>query len=265
MYCSKKRFISSEEVVKTKMAKDNFSAQSKSYASFRPVFPDALYKFIISNVNEFDLVWDVATGNGQSAIKLAPYFKNVFATDISNNQLDHATQLPNVVYKNEPAEHSTLADQSVNLISISQAIHWFQFDTFYKEVKRVAKQGAIIAAFCYSILNIENEKLNNLLASFYTESQPYWDNERKYIDEKYQTIPFPFEEIAVPGFSMQYEWSMHQLIGYLETWSANQHYLKLFGTSLVNNDFKKLLSEYWPTKETLCVQFPVSMRIGRIK
>lgn len=246
------------------MPKDNFSAQSKAYASFRPVFPKELYDSIINHVNEFDLAWDVATGNGQSAIRLSPYFNKVIATDISENQLAQAAQSPNIIYRNEPAEHSSLADRSVNLITISQAIHWFEFDAFYKEVIRVTKQGSIIAAFSYSMLNTKEAGLDDLIQHFYKDSEPFWDRERKYIDEHYSTIPFPFDEIAAPVFNIKYKWNFEQLTGYIETWSANQHYMRMFERSLVSDDFKKSLQERWPKQEFVEIQFPVHLRMGMI-
>ena len=243
--------------------KDNFSVQSKAYAQFRPKFPDALYDFILSHVKGSDLAWDAATGNGQTAVKLATHFKQVIATDISENQLNHATKFANIIYKKEPAETSSLQDQSVDLITVSQAIHWFHFEKFYEEVKRVAKPQAIIAAFSYSMLNVADAPVNKIVQEFYDSTYEYWDAERRYIDEKYQTIPFPFEEINAPVFSIEYEWTMEQLLGYIGTWSAAQHYYKKTGKDLVDEHFLSLLKGVWQ-QEKYKVKFPCHMRIGKV-
>ena len=42
--------------------------------------------------NDRQKAWDCATGNGQVARYLADYFDEVYATDISQQQLDNAIQ-----------------------------------------------------------------------------------------------------------------------------------------------------------------------------
>ena len=246
------------------MAKDNFSIQSKAYAAFRPILPREVYDFVMQQANAFDLAWDVGTGNGQAAVELSRVFKQVMATDISDNQLANALQLPNIIYRNEPAERTLLDKHSVDLVMIVQAIHWFRFDAFYAEVSRVAKPGAVIAALSYSMFRAANETVDEIIQHFYKNSAPYWDAERKYIDEQYQTIPFPFAEIAAPEFFIRHEWNIEQMIGYMRTWSANQHYLKQHGVELVDERFKEALIKYWPDQESIPVRFPVHIRIGKV-
>jgi ubiquinone/menaquinone biosynthesis C-methylase UbiE len=246
------------------MAKDNFSQQSKDYAAFRPKLQQEVYDFVIQHVQAFDLAWDVGTGNGQTAVELSKVFKHVVGTDISENQLSHAVERPNIIYKKESAEHSSLENSSVDLITIAQAIHWFDFDHFYKEVKRVARPGAVIAAFSYSMFRAEDTTIDNIIQQFYIDSGPYWDPERKYIDAQYKTIPFPFAEIKAPVFYITYEWNIEQVIGYMRTWSANQHYRKNHGVDLVSDDFKNFLQQNWPGEEKVSLNFPVYMRIGKV-
>lgn len=245
--------------------KDNFSAQSKNYAAFRPKLPDEVYAFIFQHINNFDLAWDVGTGNGQTAVQLAKMFKQVFATDISENQLAHAEQKANIVYKKEAAEHSSLQNTSVDLITIAQAIHWFNIEEFYKEVKRVAKPNAVIAAFTYSLLEVTDVKINELIQNFYwKETQPYWDAERKLVDKGYKTIPFPFNEIEAPIFWMEYQWNVEQLLGYLNTWSAAQHYLKQTGKNMTDELLKDKIENVAAVNQLLTIRFPIHMRIGHI-
>jgi ubiquinone/menaquinone biosynthesis C-methylase UbiE len=245
--------------------KDNFSTQSKAYATFRPKLPDEVYQFIFQHVNSFDLAWDAGTGNGQTAVELAKQFRQVVATDISDNQLAHAGQRKNIVYKKEPSEHSSLESSSADLITIAQAIHWFDFDDFYKEVRRVAKPGSVIAAFTYSLFKVNDQKINELIHHFYwTETQPYWDPERKLVDEEYKTIPFPFEEIVAPPFRMEYQWNTDQLLGYMNTWSAALHYQKTTGKNMMDEFLKEKIAALTLKDQVLTITFPIHMRIGRI-
>jgi hypothetical protein len=142
-------------------------------------------------------------------------------------------------------------------------LHWMDFDAFYAEVKRVAKPGAVIAAFVYSLLEAGDPIINNAIRDFYfKDSAPYWDKERRWVDEAYATIPFPFPEIAAPPFTMEYEWTLADIAGYINTWSACQHYRKQVGRSLVEEKLLPALKEF-PMDKVVRVQFPVYTRFGR--
>ncbi|HMI78613.1 MAG TPA: class I SAM-dependent methyltransferase, partial [Ferruginibacter sp.] len=137
--------------------KDNFSQQASGYAQYRPQYPEELFAYILRFVKEKKLAWDCGTGNGQSAKALSNYFEKVIATDISQKQIDNAYKASNIFYAVEPAEQTTLADKSVDLITVAQAMHWFNFEKFYAEVNRVAKPGAVIAVWTYNLLKISKE------------------------------------------------------------------------------------------------------------
>lgn len=245
--------------------KDNFSKQANLYAAFRPKYPEALYSFLYKHVQHFNAALDVATGNAQVAVELASKFKEVHATDISAKQLEYAPKLENIFYKVEAAEHTQFADAYFDLITVAQAVHWFKFEQFYKEVKRILKRGGIIAVIGYGVLNI-NPQVDAWLHHYYKEViGPYWDKERKYVDEAYKTIPFPFDEIVTPSLAMEYEWSRDQFIGYLGTWSAVQHYVKANGVQPLNETLLKDLYNRWMKEEVYKVSFPLLLRVGTIK
>jgi SAM-dependent methyltransferase len=242
---------------------DNFSNASTEYAKFRPASPPEIYEFIYANVKNFDNAWDCGTGNGQVAVKLAERFKNVYGTDISSEQLAAATLRDNIIYRKERAEQTSLADESIDLITVGQAIHWFDFDNFYKEVRRIAKPGALIAAWTYSLLRSTPE-VNAVIDHLYMDiTFDYWDKERKLVDDGYSTIPFPFQEIIAPPIAIVKKLTMEQLMGFLRTWSATRHYIRANlqdPISLVKDDLKRA----WGNKETIEVQWPVHVRAGVI-
>lgn len=246
-----------------KETKDNFSSQSEYYAKFRPTYPEELYGFIYSLTPKTGTAWDCGTGNGQVAGKLAEKFEKVFATDISLNQLQKAVSKDNITYVHARAEHVPMEDKSVDLITVAQAIHWFDFNAFYQEVRRVAKPGAILAVWGYGLLSI-SPKLDPIIEDFYADTlAQYWDDERVYLDESYKTIPFPFQEIPSPYFSMTTEWTLDQFIGYLNSWSSVQHYIKANQISPIDA-LEEKLKEHWEAKEVKRISFPVFMRIGRL-
>ncbi|MCI0750695.1 MAG: class I SAM-dependent methyltransferase [Flammeovirgaceae bacterium] len=241
------------------MKKDYFSSHANAYATFRPTYPNELYDFIFSNVKKSDRAWDCGTGNGQTAQILARQFAIVDATDISQQQLNEAIQLPNINYLVCPAEKTPYEDHCFDLITVSQAIHWFQFDLFYDEVKRVMKPDGIIAVWGYSLITI-NKPIDALLNDFYTNVVgSYWDAARKFVDSHYKTIPFPFTEIKAPEFEMKFNWTFDQLIGYVNTWSAVKQYIKINQVNPVEALSKKIRPLWFREVE---VRFPLFVRVG---
>jgi ubiquinone/menaquinone biosynthesis C-methylase UbiE len=243
--------------------KDYFSSQSKAYAAFRPTYPKALYDFIFRQVRIKETAWDCATGNGQVASYLADYFHDVYATDISQQQLDHAHKKRNIHYSIGSAERPSFESNQFDLITVAQALHWFDRDKFYEEVKRVGKPDSILAIWGYAMLYIE-PSIDELILNFYNETVgPYWDDARRLVEQEYQTISFPFEKLETPRFSIEVEWTLSQLSGYFSSWSATQKYIKEKGTDPVP-DFIETLRKHW-TRQSMNVTFPIFTRIGTIK
>ena len=242
--------------------KDNFSTQARSYAQFRPTYPDDLFRELYSHLQSFDRAWDCGTGNGQVAVVLAQKFQSVIATDISEKQLSNAIMRPNITYCNEMAEAADFPSEFFDLITVAQAVHWFDFDKFYTSVNRVLKQNGIIAIIGYGLLRFGDPK-DNIIQSLYEDILgEYWDPERRYIDEYYQTIPFPFEELKMQAFTQTYDWSLKQLLGYLNTWSAVQHFHQKNGENPVDIIVPDLRVS-WGESSTKPVMFPILMRVGK--
>lgn len=243
--------------------KDNFSTQSDKYAKYRPTYPSDLFEFLNFKIQDKHNAWDCGTGNGQVAFELAKTFDYVFATDISQSQIDNALQADNIFYSVQPAEKTDFDNGLFDLIIVAQAIHWFDFDRFYSEVRRTAKENALLCVVGYGKLEI-SKQIDNVIANFYNNViGKYWDKERKYIDENYKTIPFPFDEIQTPKFLNTQNWTIEHLIGYLNTWSAVKHFVKQNGY----NPIDKLQSEIeiiWGNEQTKQVRFPLLLRIGKI-
>lgn len=242
--------------------KDNFSDLSEEYARFRPAYPQEVYSFLRPLLPARVNAWDVGTGNGQVAIELSRFFDQVYATDISQAQLDQAVRKDNVFYSMQAAEKTDFKVGFFDLCMVAQAIHWFDFDAFFREVDRTTKDKALIVVMGYGLIRI-NPELDPLIDHFYTEIiGSYWDKERKYIDEGYKTIPFPFEEIPVPDYDHVYQWSFQHLIGYLSTWSAVMHYKREKGKNPLDIVYQDL-KDKWGGEKTKKVHFPLLLRVGR--
>jgi hypothetical protein len=242
---------------------DLFSQQASTYAAARPSYPEALYEFFVSLVPQRRLAWDCATGNGQAARDLARHFDRVIATDASAEQIAHAVQVQNVEYRVASAESSGLAAQSVDLVTVAQALHWLDHDGFYAEVRRVTVPRGVIAAWSYGSCHAGDD-VEALLRDFEGGMVgPYWSPERRWVDEGYRTIPFPFDEVPVPTFELRVRWSLSQLVGYISTWSAVWKFRKDRGEDPVAPLMEQMSVHWGPSDRTRDVTWPLSIRVGR--
>lgn len=247
-----------------KNIKDHFSIQSAQYARFRPRYPASLYDYLYSLVPRKNAAWDCGTGNGQVAGELSRVFAQVYATDISQRQIDQAEPKDNVQYQVCRAENTPFADNSFDLITVVQALHWFDFPAFFSEVKRTAKHNAILAAWGYGLIRISKE-IDPVIDHFdHQKIGPYWDAERKHIDEKYQDIPFDFEEIKAPDFAIRVHWTLNALEGYLNTWSSVQKYIRQTGKNPVPELIENIRLKQ-NTDKAMEIDFPVFMRVGKVQ
>jgi hypothetical protein len=246
-----------------KQVKDLFSTQAATYAAFRPVYPDELYNFLFTITPGFNHAWDCGTGNGQVAIQLAKRFAKVDATDISESQMQHAPSAANISYELMRSEETTFPDKSFDLITVGTALHWFDLDGFYREARRVAKSGAGIVAWAYAPCRTEPE-VTVIIDDFYERIVGrYWDAERRFVDEGYRTLPFPFRELPVPRLSIEVDWTKEQLLGYLQSWSSVQHYMRANNINPLGI-IEGTLNLAWGKDEKKHFTFPLFIRAGRI-
>ena len=242
---------------------DHFSSHSQQYAQYRPKYPDELYAYLASLAPARSLAWDCGTGNGQAALGLAKHFDNVHASDASAEQISLAYPHEKVDYRVEPAEHVSLDDSSVDLVTVAVAIHWFDFDEFYREVKRVLKPDGILAAWTYSLTEISPE-IDQLVNQYYSEILTgYWPERIRYLEQGYKTIPFPFAEIIPPRFVMQINWNLIQFAGFLDSWSATQRYKAQKGDHPLELLWDRLVSAWGEENEPRPIRWPLHFRIGR--
>ena len=244
--------------------KDYFSKQASAYIRYRPHYPAQLFEYLAELALDHQLAWDCATGSGQAALGLAHYFEKVIATDASEEQIANAVAHDRISYVVAPAEKTEITSGSVDLIVVAQALHWFDFDKFYAEVRRVLKEGGVLAVWSYSLLRISSA-IDRVLARFYTNVVgPFWPPERKLVDDKYQSIPFPFEELVAPLFKMEVNWNLDSLVGYLGTWSSVQKFKDKYNTDPLEIVMRDVLRAWGRPEDEREIHWPIHMRVGRV-
>ncbi|HEY5919221.1 MAG TPA: class I SAM-dependent methyltransferase [Chryseolinea sp.] len=248
--------------------KDLFSAQANVYAAFRPTYPKELYDFIFSRLETKQKAWDCATGNGQVAGFLADYFDQVYATDISQQQLGNAIKKHNIFYSISPGEQTAFEDHQFDLITVAQALHWFDRGKFYDEARRVGKEGSLLAIWGYALLYIQPD-IDEIIMDFYSNVVgPYWDEARRLVEDEYRSLSFPFKEIKSPRFNITSTWTLNHLAGYLESWSATQKYIRQTGHNPLPDVLAQLQKVWNPDNyqdsDSKPVRFPVFLKLFRM-
>ncbi|MBF0127564.1 MAG: class I SAM-dependent methyltransferase [Magnetococcales bacterium] len=241
---------------------DHFDPVSAHYARHRPTYPAELFTWLASLCREHRQAWDCGAGSGQASLALTAHFERVLATDASAGQIGKAMRHPGIVYRVAPAEESGLETASCDLVIVAQALHWFDPERFYAEVKRVLKPGGVIAVWCYGILRVAGEEVGREVERFYHRVVgPYWPPERHHVETGYRELPFPFDPIGeVPEFCMAQSWCLAELMGYLRSWSATGACLKATGQDPVVA-LEQRLATMWGEGERR-VSWPLMVKAG---
>jgi SAM-dependent methyltransferase len=243
---------------------DHFSGVAARYREFRPAYPPAIFDYLAQSCRERQKAWDCACGNGQATLDLAERFEAVIATDASPQQLAAAPSHAKVTYRVARAEESGIEPNSVDLVSVAQALHWFDLDSFYGEVRRVLKPSGVLAAWTYGALHVEGDGVDALVQEFYHDIVgPYWPPERRFVEEGYRGLAFPFAEISPPAFNMEERWERAHLLGYLRTWSATARYVEDKGVDPVAVLEERLGPMWVDAHSVRTVTWPVAFRVGR--
>ena len=241
--------------------KDNFSVQSDIYVKYRPHYPAELFLWLSSLTPKHNLVWDCGTGNGQAAIYLAEYYDKVIATDPSEKQISNAIPHAKVTYKVEKAENNSLGTHAADLITVANALHWFDFDNFYHEVKRVLIPGGIFAAWAYGLPVITPE-IDAVVRKLHDETLgPFWLAENRLVEKEYTTVPFPFELLDAPEFFYEKKFTLKDYIGALNTWSATQRFIQQKGYNPVDEVYDTL-KNIWADEQL--VRWKLILKVGKV-
>ncbi len=249
--------------MKSSAFKDYFSDTKSNYKKFRPTYPNTLFEYLAKLAPSNKVALDCATGSGQAAQKLAQYFPLVIASDASFQQIQKASDNNHIFYGVAQAENVHIASSSVDIVTVAQALHWFATKLFFQEINRVLKSNGIIAVWTYNLLTI-NPNLDEVIKYFYSEIiGNYWPAERHLVEDGYKNLFFPFSKIKAPSFNMTAKWSLRELIGYLNTWSAVNLYIKDKGVNPLEIIIKDLCDNWGDPLKPHNVTWQLTVIIGK--
>jgi len=243
--------------------RDHFSRRAADYSRFRPAYPEALFAHLASLVPGRQVACDCATGSGQAAVALARHFGQVLATDASPEQLALATADDRVSYAVAYAEQIPVRGGTLDLVTAAAAVHWFDLDSYYAEVRRALRPEGIIAVWSY--YTFESEPAIDELIDRYAHEivGSYWPDRMHLNQSRYETLPFPFHRVDAPRFYAEATWTLEHLLGFASTWSASQRYEARHQRSALAEIAGELEDAWGGPERRVRLRWPLHMLIGR--
>lgn len=242
---------------------DHFSSIARAYAAWRPRYPDELFEWLAALAPRRGLAWDCAAGNGQATVPLARHFARVIGTDASAEQLGAAPGHDRIEYRVAPAHASGLADASADLVTVAQALHWFDARAFYAEARRVLAPDGVLAVWTYGMVELGDAGLDRAVGRFYRDVVgPFWPPERRHVENGYRSLEFPFAAIEPPAFAIRERFSVERFLGYAGTWSATVRFREARGLDPIL-DLAREIAPLWGEGERE-IRWPLGVRAGRL-
>ena len=244
--------------------KNYFGPQSGNYLAFRPRYPPDLLDYLATVSAGRNLVWDCGTGNGQAAVGLAERFDRVVATDPSADMIAHAIPHERVTYT-VATYHAGIPDRTADLVTVAQALHWFDLEPFLAEARRVLAPGGVLAMWCYGLCSL-NPALTDIVDQYYSSTLgPFWPAERRHVNDGYRSFALPLDEWPAPPFELSEWWTLDDFIHYVRTWSGTNQCIAVMGEAPVLRFVESLATRWGNPEERLRVSWPIHMRLGRFQ
>lgn len=248
--------------------KDHFSAVADAYAAARPGYPDVLFEALAAVVPATATVWEPGCGSGQATCGLAARFARIHASDPSARQValhwaaDVTARPAHVTVSVERGEHAALADASVQLVAVAQALHWFDRGRFFAECERVLAPGGVLAAWGYGDF-LAPEGMVDAVADFRALIERHWPPERAQVDGHYAGYDWPFPALPAPQLWLEADWSLAQFLGYLGSLSASARCLAQTSEDPVARHARALGAAWGPPGEIRRVRWPLFVHLRR--
>ena len=237
---------------------DYFSNLAEAYRRYRPSYPPELYRWLAEQAPGRSVAIDCGAGNGQAAAGISHYFEQVIAVEASEQQAGCSLPVAGVTFHIAQAEDTGLAAGRADLVMAAQALHWFDPDAFFREADRLLKPGGLLACWCYLRLEVD-PAIDAAIDRLYRETlASYWPAERHHVEQEYREFSLPWPELEHPEFTMRAMWTLDELLGYLETWSAARRYFDATGRHATEEIADEVVAR-WGDAVRREVRWPVTM------
>jgi SAM-dependent methyltransferase len=199
-------------------------AQSDHYAKARRGFHPALYSTVIdrhtTTGGKLGTVIDIGCGPGSATRQIAPYFTEAIGLDPSQSMIDTARALGGTTRSSEPIRYELstaegmgsnlsppIQPSSIDLITASNAAHWFDMPQFWASAARVLKPGGSVALWCSGDIRVHQDMLNSeaiqaMMDDFFERHlKPFYEPGNLLVRDRYVDLPLPWTlEVPVVEF-----------------------------------------------------------------
>jgi ubiquinone/menaquinone biosynthesis C-methylase UbiE len=239
-----------------------FSDSGEEYARHRPSYPPVLVQALAELCSDRSHAADIGCGTGQLSVPLADAFEKVTAIDPSKSQLANARGHPRIQYRLGTAERIELPDNSVDLAVAAQAAHWFDLGQFYREAQRILRPRSVLALVTYGVPVLDGPAGSRFDQFYWQDIHQFWPHERRHVENRYQTLHFPFEESALPALTIVRDWSFEELSAYIGTWSATRAARAAGESNIVNSALSEIAKAWGDGEIEHRITWPVFGRLA---
>lgn len=215
------------------------AAHAKIYAKYRPTPPHAFVEkaldFLKTKLtSNLRLGVDIGCGPGTSTAVLAPHFEHMRGYDISVSQIREAkvnNKFPNVSFIVAAAENIPEGKESVDLITVMEAVHWFDLKAFYKEVTRVLVPNGVLAIYGYRIptpVSKNQARMDSIIENevYMAVTKLYGSPKAMLCQEMYRDVPPIFEDHVRYSMEDVKRTTVADYGNFFRTLSSYQRFLK---------------------------------------
>ena len=127
------------------MNENKFDGMGNIYAKFRPNYPQVFIDYLFANfgITSDSIFADIGAGTGILTKQLLEKKVKVYAVEPNDDMRKVAeanlSSFSNFILVNGTAENTTLVDNSIDIITVAQAFHWFDKQKFKAECQRILK------------------------------------------------------------------------------------------------------------------------------
>lgn len=191
----------------------NYDAlQAQSYADYRKAYDQRLIELVVkthtSTGGELHKVLDIGCGPGLATRQIAGYFQEVDGIDAGASMIEKAKTTPCFSAKGTQASFyvcnseeidKLFEPESIDLITVATAAHWFDLPKFYVAASKVLKPSGSIAMWCGSGWYVDPKTTPNAeyVQKLWTDLehgilQPYELPGNKHCREMYDNLDLPW-------------------------------------------------------------------------
>lgn len=184
---------------------NKFNKMQNDYSKYRPEYSNEAIEYILSlqNIDNNFTIADIGAGTGKLSLPFVKRGLKLYGiepnSDMYKKCIENMKEYNNFSGILGSAESTSLDDNSINLLVVGQAFHWFNIDEFKRECKRILKDDGYIAIlynngdYTKDVINKIHELSREYCPEYKGSSGGLYNNEdifNKFFDNGYDRIVF---------------------------------------------------------------------------